>query len=89
VGRIIKRSEGAAIARQLMHAAETLREVFAKSGLTQAELAARMGVTPARVNQLMSGNENPTIAAMTRFIEACGFRWGFLITEPATRKSEP
>ncbi|MBB4933936.1 DNA-binding XRE family transcriptional regulator [Lipingzhangella halophila] len=42
-------------------------------GLTQADLAEAMGVTPGRVSQIERG-EVSTIEALTRYVEALGGR---------------
>jgi transcriptional regulator with XRE-family HTH domain len=43
------------------------------AGLTQRQLADRMGVTPAYVSQLESGTANPSVLALTKALRAAGF----------------
>jgi DNA-binding XRE family transcriptional regulator len=50
-----------------------LAEERKRHGLTQAQLAATMGVTPGRVSQIERG-EVATIDAIARYIEALGGR---------------
>jgi transcriptional regulator with XRE-family HTH domain len=46
----------------------TLREL----GITQKELAERMGVSPQHINKLVKGNENLTLETIARVGEALG-----------------
>jgi DNA-binding XRE family transcriptional regulator len=50
-----------------------LAEERKRHGLTQAQLAEAMGITPARVSQIERG-EVATIDAIARYIEALGGR---------------
>jgi len=59
-----------AMARQSGH---HLAEERKRHGLTQAQLAKAMGVTPGRVSQIERG-ELATIDAVARYIEALGGR---------------
>jgi len=43
------------------------------SGLSKQEIASRMGVTPARISQLLSGDGNVRIATLARLLEATDF----------------
>jgi DNA-binding XRE family transcriptional regulator len=60
----------ALMARQSGH---RLAEERKRHGLTQAQLAEAMGVTPGRVSQIEHG-EVATIDAVARYIEALGGR---------------
>ena len=41
-------------------------------GLTRADLAARMGVSPGRVSQILSGDENLTLRTLSSVAAALG-----------------
>lgn len=49
-----------------------LRGVREEAGLTQAELAARLGVTQQAVSRAEQWSANPTVALVARWAEACG-----------------
>ncbi len=52
---------------------ETLiREARQAAGLTQAELAARLGTTQSAISQLESARANPRIGTVERALRACG-----------------
>src|SRR5215211_1704130 len=55
-------------------AAELIRSARRKSGLTQRQLAARLGITQAAVAQLERAGANPTIATLERTLRAAGHR---------------
>ena len=65
-----ERHRKALMARQSGH---RLAEERKGHGLTQAQLAEAMGVTPGRVSQIERG-EVATIEALARYIEALGGR---------------
>lgn len=44
----------------------------AAEGLTQSELALRMGTTQSSVARLESGKSNPTVATVEKALRACG-----------------
>lgn len=49
-----------------------LRETREKAGLTQRELARRLGITQQAVSQAEAWESNPTVAFIRRWVEACG-----------------
>ncbi|HKZ15739.1 MAG TPA: helix-turn-helix transcriptional regulator [Solirubrobacterales bacterium] len=51
---------------------ETLRQTRQFEGLTQAELAVRLGVSPSYVQKLEAGRANPTIGQMAHLAKALG-----------------
>lgn len=53
--------------------ADTLTMLRKASGLTQAEVAARMGTTQTAVARLEGGNQSPTMHTLQRFARANGF----------------
>ena len=48
-----------------------------KSGMTQAEIAGRMGVEPSNLSRLLHGNGGVNGATFAAFLRACGF--GFTV----------
>src|SRR6266571_865280 len=55
-------------------AAALIREARVSAGLTQTAVAARLGATQAAIARLESPDANPTIATLTRVLEATGHR---------------
>jgi DNA-binding XRE family transcriptional regulator len=49
-----------------------LKEARENAGLTQADFAARLGITQQAVSQAERWDANPTIAFMRRWAEGCG-----------------
>ena len=49
-------------------------------GLTRADLAARMGVSPGRVSQILGGGENLTLRTLAALATALDARFGFELT---------
>jgi transcriptional regulator with XRE-family HTH domain len=64
-------------------AARLIRETRIRAGLTQADVAARLGSTQAAVARLESPASNPTVATLNRVLEATGHRLE-LTAPPAT-----
>jgi|SRR5690242_13166205 len=52
-------------------------------GITRTELAARMGVSPGRVSQILSGDENLTLQTLATVCAALGIRFRVDV-QPAT-----
>jgi transcriptional regulator with XRE-family HTH domain len=59
---------------QSMSPSVLIREARRKAGLTQAELAARAGVTQPVVARLERGGGNPTFETLERVLHAAGHR---------------
>ena len=57
-----------------MELASTLAEARRKAGLTQAELAARMGTSQAAVARIESGRGTPKWSTIERYARAVGAR---------------
>ncbi|TSE20759.1 Antitoxin HigA1 [Tepidimonas alkaliphilus] len=55
-------------------AARLLIEARARAGLSQAELAQRMGTTQSAIARLESGRTAPTLRTLQRYAEAVGAR---------------
>ena len=66
----VERRRKALMARQSGH---RLAEERKRHGLTQAQLAEEMGITPGRVSQIECG-EVSTLDAIVRYVEALGGR---------------
>jgi transcriptional regulator with XRE-family HTH domain len=56
-----------------MTAAQIIREARLKAGLTQAELATRLGRERAQVARWEIGGQEPSYANLRSAVEACGF----------------
>ena len=50
-----------------------VREARRRAGLTQAQLAARVGTTQSAVARIESGRTSPTVEHLTGLLEGCGF----------------
>ena len=66
-----------------------VRDARRAAGLTQAELAARLGVSQSAVAKLEREGANPTVETLDRTLRAAGFRlqliapaWGAAAREP-------
>ena len=55
-----------------MMASRLIRDARQKAGLTQAELAARLGITQGAVAQLERVGSNPTVATLRATLRAAG-----------------
>ncbi len=49
-----------------------LHKARQEAGLTQKELAARMGISQVCITQLERGRRNPTYTTLARYARACG-----------------
>jgi transcriptional regulator with XRE-family HTH domain len=58
--------------REMRDCAHTLLAARARSGLTQAEIAARMGTTQSAVARLESGKAKPSLRTLERYAAATG-----------------
>jgi transcriptional regulator with XRE-family HTH domain len=68
-----------------MTAAQIIREARLKAGLTQSELAARLGRERAQVARWEIGGQEPSFANLRSAVEACGFALQIAIAErPST-----
>ena len=55
---------------------QLIREARRRAGLTQAQLAARLGTTQAAVARLERPGANPTLATLQEAVSAAGHRLG-------------
>lgn len=69
-----------------MRAAQIIREARLRAGLTQAELAERMGRERAQVARWEIRGQEPSFENLQSAVEACGF---VLRVEIAERDEEP
>jgi hypothetical protein len=69
-----------------MTAAQIIREARLKAGLTQAELAERLGRERAQVARWEISGQEPSFANLRSAVEACGF---VLRIEIAEREATP
>ena len=67
-----------------MRAAQIIREARLKAGLTQSELAARLGRERAQVARWETGGQEPSFANLSAAVEACGFALEVAIAERAS-----
>ncbi len=58
----------------MSRAATMLREARMAAGLTQAALAARLGVSQSAIAKLEREGSNPTVETLDRTLRAAGFR---------------
>lgn len=69
-----------------MTGAQIIREARLKAGLTQTELAARLGRDRAQVARWETGGQEPSFENLRSVVEACGF---VLKLEIAEREQDP
>jgi transcriptional regulator with XRE-family HTH domain len=69
-----------------MTAAQIIREARLKAGLTQTELAERLGRERAQVARWEIGGQEPSFENLQSVVEACGFS---LRIEIAEREASP
>lgn len=55
--------------------------------LTQAQLAAKIGVTQARISQIESGNGDIGVRLLAAISETCGFRLRLQLVNPDESES--
>jgi transcriptional regulator with XRE-family HTH domain len=67
--------------------ASQLIEARARAGLTQAEVAKRMGTSQSTVARLESGGAKPSLSTLKRFAQATGAQVRITLTaKPASKK---
>ena len=57
----------------MQNLAETLARLRCKAGITQAEVARRMGTTQTAIARLESGRQSPSMQTLQAFARATGF----------------
>jgi transcriptional regulator with XRE-family HTH domain len=71
---------GGKLARQ---ATAALAGLLSKRGMTRKDLAQRMNVSPGRVSQILSGDENLTLRSLAAVAEALGTRVEIHFVDPS------
>jgi hypothetical protein len=93
IGSAIMRSAGVRRAYEqellLSETAETLSGLVANADLTRQGFAERLGVTPGRVSQLLSGAANLTLASVADAAWSLGYRAIVLIEQLPDRAQTP
>ena len=69
-----------------MTAAQIIREARLKAGLTQTQLAERLGRERAQVARWETGGQEPSFENVVAVVEACGFALDVAIAE---RRDDP
>jgi len=62
-----------------------------EAGLSQRALAATTGVSPSTIARIEKGRMEPTVALLTRIVEACGLELRMSVAKPRlpTRGASP
>ena len=62
-----------------------------QAGLSQRALAAATGVSPSTIARIEKGRMEPTVALLTRLVEACGLELRMSVAKPRlpARRGEP
>ncbi len=61
-----------------------IRMARRRAGLTQEELAQRAATSQAAISAYESGRRSPSVATLTRILEAAGFELRMRLSEPDT-----
>lgn len=77
--------------RQLLYGEviEHLRAIIGELGLTQHDIATRLGVSDARISHMMSGRENLTLRTLANLGWALGLRFEMVAVALADRTGTP
>jgi transcriptional regulator with XRE-family HTH domain len=59
-----------------------------EAGLSQRALAAATGVSPSTIARIEKGRMEPTVALITRLVEACGLELRMSLAKPRFRKRD-
>jgi len=78
-----------AAATGAVEASALLTRAFRESGITQKELAARVGVTEGRVSQILGEETNPRVSTVARYLHAMGYRLRLRATGTGRTALEP
>ena len=65
-----------------MLGASLIREARLRAGLTQAQLAERVGTTQSAVARWEAGGTHPSLETLARLVRACGLELGVRLDEP-------
>ncbi|MFJ9674861.1 helix-turn-helix domain-containing protein [Streptomyces sp. NPDC101221] len=87
--RLAATEEGAralAAARLRYEALATIHESLEESGLTQTELARRLGIRKSAVNQVVHGDGNMRVSTLAEYLHALGFELDLNRVEAGTAR---
>ncbi len=71
------------------HATASLAGLLAERGMTRKDLADSMGVSPGRVSQILSGDENLTMRSLAAVADALDVKMEVSFTEaPSAERQE-
>ena len=73
----------------LGEAVETVVDLLESHGITQRQLAERLGVGEARVSRILSGRENATLKTLAALGDALGVRFAVVAIPYADRSGTP
>jgi DNA-binding Xre family transcriptional regulator len=76
------------VARLAREATTAITFHLREQGISRTELAARMGVSPGRISQILSGDENLTLQTLSTVCAALGVRF-HLELQPAQSGDRP
>lgn len=65
-----------------MRGGEIIREARRRAGLSQEELAERLGTTQSVITRWETGNRSPTFENLVRAVRACGLDIAFTLGRP-------
>lgn len=85
-GKVRREYEALAQEFELIHKLLSLRS---KAGLTQAQLAARMGTQKSNISRLERGKSNPSLKTLSNYAKACGYEVSALLNQPALPSTHP
>lgn len=79
------------VERELLYGetVETMRALFESVGLTQRDLARRLGVSDARMSRILSGRENLTLRTLADLGWAAGVRFEVVAVPFEDRSGSP
>ncbi|WP_058047355.1 helix-turn-helix domain-containing protein [Streptomyces roseifaciens] len=84
------RTADAAGARLARHATASLAGLLAERGMTRKDLADSMGVSPGRVSQILSGDENLTMRSLAAVADALDLRMEISFSDsPSAERQGP
>ncbi|QLE72958.1 helix-turn-helix transcriptional regulator [Streptomyces rectiverticillatus] len=84
------RAADATGARLARHATASLAGLLAERGMTRKDLADSMGVSPGRVSQILSGDENLTMRSLAAVADALDVKMEISFSDsPAVERQEP
>lgn len=81
-------SQGLAAAELSGQVMRLLLQAFDQSGISQRELANKVGVTEARVSQILNGDGNLRVAALARYLRALDYDAAIAARSPDAEKKD-